>query len=339
MQAKQIKDNEIEKALNRFLAEEQHLVLGFEKKEDGVSHGVFKNNLSNFSLFNPLFGTNGALYLRRLFSKGTKIILMLRPCEIRAYNELTKLTQIEREGIIAVSIDCLGAVSSKEKGDKLPPTEVEGLKDYFKDTDKMRWACKMCRERRGVVGDAGIRIDRNGNLWAVPYTEKGETFLSLLEGEPAESPAEAEMLVAAAQKAEKFQTNMDAFDKDFSKCIMCKNCRDMCPVCYCVDCVFNGDEYLPKGDALLNKILRSGSSEMPQGKELFHLIRMYHVSQVCVGCGACEEACPQGIPLTKYFKGISERLQTMFSYMSGRDFAEEIPYLTFQEDELKDAED
>ncbi len=158
-----------------------------------------------------------------------------------------------------------------------------------------------------------------------------------MEGIPEEAPTE--MLIGEARQAEKFQTDMANFAKDFSKCIMCKNCRDMCPVCYCIDCVFNGDEYLPKGDALLNKIFRTDSGEMPQGKELFHLIRMFHVSQTCVGCGACEEACPQGIPLTKYFKGTSERLQGMFSYMAGRSFDEEIPYLTFLEDELKDAED
>jgi len=58
-----------------------------------------------------------------------------------------------------------------------------------------------------------------------------------------------------------------------------------------------------------------------------------------VGCGACEEACPLGIPLTKYFKGVSERLQSIFSYMSGRSFDETIPYVTFIEDELKDATD
>ncbi len=336
MQGKRIKNGNIDSALRQFLRDEQHLILGFEKGEKGVGHRIFKTDVDRHTLVNPLFGTNGALYLRRLFSKGTKIILMLRPCEIRAYVELVKLTQIEREDIIAVSIDCLGTVSSKEKIDNIP-AEAEQLKDYFKEGDAMRWACKVCREPRGVVGDAGIRVDKTGQFWVLPYTEKGEEFLSLIEGEPEESPAE--MIVTAREKSEKFQTNMDAFSTDFSKCIMCMNCRDMCPVCYCIDCVFNGDEYLPKGDALLNKVFRAGSTNMPQGKELFHLIRMFHVSQTCVGCGACEEACPQGIPLTKYFKGISERLQGMFSYMSGRDFDEQIPYLTFLEDELKNAED
>jgi formate dehydrogenase (coenzyme F420) beta subunit len=336
MQGKRIKTGAIEDALNGFLKDEQHLALGFEKGESGVRHRIFKGALDHFSLLNPVFGANGALYFRRLFSKGSRIILVLRPCEIRAYVELVKLNQVEREDIIAVSVDCPGTVSSKDNVDEVP-LEADQLKDHFRSPDKMRWACTVCREKRGVVGDAGVRIDEDGLLWVLPYTEKGETFVDLLEGERQEAPKE--MLIKGSEMAEKFETDMKAFSKDFSKCIMCMNCRDMCPVCYCIDCVFNGDEYLPKGDALLNKVFRAGSLDMPLGKELFHLIRMYHVSQTCVGCGACEEACPQGIPLTKYFKGTSERLQSMFAYMSGRSFDEEIPYLTFLEDELKDAED
>jgi formate dehydrogenase subunit beta len=252
--------------------------------------------------------------------------------------ELQKLAQMEREAIIAVSIDCFGAVSSKEQAEDLPG-QAGQLKEYFKNLTGGRPACATCRERRAVVGDAGVRFAQEGGLWAFPYTDRGEAFMSLLEGEAEETVEEMLTDDGAAPEGPPFQTDMAAFSQDFAKCILCKNCKDMCPVCYCIDCLFNGDDYLPKGDALLNKIFRAGSTDLPQGKELFHLVRMFHVSQTCVGCGACEEACPQAIPLTRYFKGISERLQGLFSYHAGRSLDETMPYVTFLEDELKDAED
>ena len=97
---------------------------------------------------------------------------MLRPCEIRAYSELIKLNQIEREDVIAVSVDCFGAVSLKEETDETP-TDPGRLKEYFEDSDKMRWACSVCRERSGVVGDAGVRIDKDGNSGPSPTRKKG----------------------------------------------------------------------------------------------------------------------------------------------------------------------
>jgi len=336
MKGKKVDTAKIEAALRPFLAVEGHLVLGFEKEGEGVYHRLFQKSLERLSLFAPRFDVNGVLYLRRLFSKAAKLIVMLRPCEIRAYVELAKLTQVERESIIAVSVDCFGTISTKEHQEALPKEATE-LKAFFDASKKKRWACSVCREPRGVVGDAGIRLDKAGALWAFAYTSRGEEFLSLIEGD-LETPG-GDMTLPATDKAEVFQSDLASFSKDFEKCIMCMNCRDMCPVCYCLDCVFKGDDYLPKGDALLNKVFRSGSATLPQGKELFHFVRMYHVSQTCVACGACEEACPQGIPLTKYMKGTSERLQALFSYMSGRSFDETVPYLTFQEDELKDAED
>ena len=58
------------RGLNRFLSDDRHLVLGFEKGDDGVRHRIFKTSPDRHTLLNPFFDVNGALYLRRLFSKG-----------------------------------------------------------------------------------------------------------------------------------------------------------------------------------------------------------------------------------------------------------------------------
>lgn len=337
MQGKRISKGILEEGLKGFLEDPSHLIFGYGRDKGLITHKVFVGSLEDYCLFSPYFGFNGANIIRRIFAKAVKVLMLLRPCEIRAIIELIKLNQIETEAIITVSMDCPGTCSlaGAKEGLSDDPFEVKG---YLADNaDSIRWACSVCRERRGVVGDAGIRMTEDGGLWVIPYTEKAEGFMGLIDS-PLED-VKASLYFNAEGRTEPFKTDMAQFSSDLSKCILCKNCRDMCPVCYCIDCLFNGDEYLPKGDALVNKVIRGGSEEMPSGKELFHMIRLYHVSQTCVGCGSCEEACPHEIPLTRYFKGISERLQALFSYMSGRAVDEPIPYVTFLEDELKDAED
>lgn len=266
MKGKKVELAEIKTALTSFLSDEKHLVFGFEKKEDGIHHRVFRGAAKELRLFNPSFSVNGALYLRRLFQKGVKLLLLLRPCEVRAFVELTKLTQVERESIIAVSVDCFGAVSTKEEGEQDMPDDPAALKGALEASGKVRWACKVCRERRGVIGDAGIRVDKGGGLWVLPYNERGEEFLSILGG--ADGTCEEAFLVEGPHQEPTFQSDLKAFSKDAAKCITCMNCRDMCPVCYCVDCLFNGDEYMPKGDALLNKVYQTGSAELPQRKSV-----------------------------------------------------------------------
>ena len=55
----------------------------------------------------------------------------------------------------------------------------------------------------------------------------------------------------------------------------------------------------------------------------------------CIGCGACEEACPSNIPLLKIFQLTGENVQKLFEYIPGRSLEDELPAATFREEELE----
>lgn len=335
MKGKRVHHEALIAGMREFLRREHHLILGFCRREDRFFHKFFKEDVQDLALFNPFFSVNGALYARRIFSSEFRLLLILRPCEVRAFVELTKFAQVNRDAFITVSVDCFGTFSSRLT---LPvPEDLLQLKSHMMGNENLRWACKVCTYKSGLFGDCGLRMDTSANIWMIPLTDKGEELWSLFPSQIEEVPKEFASPLESTYVP--FQTDLQTLERDLEPCTLCMNCRDMCPLCFCLDCLFNGEEYLPRGDGLLNRVVRKGGEAMPSGKLLYHLVRMYHVSQSCVGCGTCEEACPQGIPLTKYLKGISERIQHLFSYLPGRSFGDSLPFTTFKEDELTDVED
>jgi formate hydrogenlyase subunit 6/NADH:ubiquinone oxidoreductase subunit I len=89
------------------------------------------------------------------------------------------------------------------------------------------------------------------------------------------------------------QQERKAFWQDqFTKCIKCYGCIDMCPV------------YVEEPDGLdLSKWVEKG--RVPPPFPLFHLLRAYRVWDTCVLCGECENTCPaQYLPPEKVFEVI-----------------------------------
>ena len=72
-----------------------------------------------------------------------------------------------------------------------------------------------------------------------------------------------------------------------SKCIRCNACRNVCPACSCLKCVFDNPQ---SGISA-----KANDSEFEE--KLFHIIRAFHVSGRCTDCGECSRVCPQNIPL------------------------------------------
>ena len=68
----------------------------------------------------------------------------------------------------------------------------------------------------------------------------------------------------------------------------------------------------------------------------FHLIRMMHLAGRCVGCGACERACPMDIRLHLLTRKIERIAEEMFGYVAGLSVDEPDLLTTFSQDDPGD---
>ena len=59
----------------------------------------------------------------------------------------------------------------------------------------------------------------------------------------------------------------------------------------------------------------------------YHLIRAFHLSDTCVACGACQDACPVGIPLLTLQLLMRRRLQERYAYEAGLEADRKSPLL------------
>lgn len=105
----------------------------------------------------------------------------------------------------------------------------------------------------------------------------------------------------------------DDWMDEFSKCIKCYGCREVCPICWCKECAIQSesDEWVGKG--------------VIPPSPMYHFVRMVHMVDSCTNCGQCEEVCPAEIPLAKMFHKINRNIQDVFDYRPGYDMDQKPP--------------
>jgi formate dehydrogenase subunit beta len=310
-------------------------------------------------VFAPVMPVNSAKILQamtRLTPADRKIAVIVRPCELRAVVELIKLKQIQPDNLLFVSIDCPGAYSVKDypKFTESKKNSDDFVKAGFKwSEDKMlRAGCQICEYPYPLTADItfGMFGLEPGKIALIAETEKGEEVLKNL-GLNAEADSEAIQKRQAAltglaaeikerrkkffEKTREEVGGAEKLSEVFAACIKCQNCRAACPVCYCRECVFISPTFELESEKYIRQSEKKGSIRMPADTMLFHLTRMNHMGASCVGCGACEEACPNDIPLLKIFQLIGSEAQEVFAYVPGKSTKEPLPASTFIEKEFE----
>ncbi|MBE0517168.1 MAG: Coenzyme F420 hydrogenase/dehydrogenase, beta subunit C-terminal domain [Methanophagales archaeon] len=296
-------------------------------------------------IFAPSFGVNAANVVKG-WMIDNKVGIVAKPCEIRAAIELIKLKQLNEESVLLITVDCSGAFKNEDYAEHY--AEIGNLVDSAKLKElegkgiSIREACAICENRLADIGDIIIaRI--NGKVGVAGLTEMGVKALSAvglpLEDKDLERREEKERIVAEARKRLEELPKIDsveALEAFLQDCIVCKNCRDVCPVCYCKECFFDQPLGNPVGGDLLNLAELRGAIEVPANQLLYHLTRVYHVCTTCVACGACEDACPKSIPLTRFYPVLAQKVQEIFEYVPGKDTKEPLPFTTYEDEELEE---
>lgn len=259
---------------------EVDLIIGYEKgTEDFWMRPCFVDNIVDIEklTFNAFCNINLSKYI--LEHKDKKVAVILKGCDSKSIVVFLQEKQINKENVKIIGVPCCG-IFDEDLIDK-----TVDYNSHPADNIKfVRERCLVCENHNPVIYD--ILVD--DKIQEKIYKE------NIYE--------EIEKIEKKSQK-EKFEF----FKNVFSRCIRCLACRNICPVCFCKECLIDKQNPLwVEKKITLSDIL------------MLHLIRAVHMGGRCIDCGGCEEFCPAKIPLRKIYKKMEKDVREMFGYVPGR---------------------
>jgi ferredoxin len=114
----------------------------------------------------------------------------------------------------------------------------------------------------------------------------------------------------------------DYWNRQFSKCIKCYACRQVCPMCYCRRCIVD-----------VNQPQWVNTSSHTLGNFEWNIVRAFHLAGRCVACGGCDRACPVNIPLRLINHRMSKEALDAFDHFAGESADQKPVLATFRQDD------
>jgi len=238
-------------------------------------------------IFSPACVNNLALYLTRkkkeIPQKG-KVAVVAKGCDMKALAGLFGESQVKREEVVILGVACAGVAGKNGNGEVFT-------------ADRLAAKCRRCQAHTPEGADVVV-----GSLPAQLPTppEEGDELARL------EALAPAERWVF--------------WKEHFSRCTRCYACRQVCPLCYCEQCLCDR-----------NRPQAVESTPRPAGNMAWHIVRAMHLTGRCGGCAECERVCPMEIPLHLLNRKMAKELKQLYGHEAGFEPAEKGPLNDYRE--------
>ena len=251
-------------------------------------------------VISPFMANNLSVFLTGV--KG-RVAIVAKGCDSRSIVSLIQDNKVVREDVVIIGVPCSGVIDL---------AKVEGLvgKDRDEIADITRDGDKVLITVNGDKRECPVQEVLFDNCLACEMPTPQE--YDILLGEPTAAAGDKEK-AKSREKINSLETmkpdeRWAFWRNEFSRCIRCYACRNVCPACFCERCFVEETEppwVLP----------------IPRWQDslMFQVVRNLHVAGRCTDCGECERACPVGIPLRSLAREMYDIVGELFSYRAGMD--------------------
>lgn len=267
-------------------------VVGYTSgRRQGSAQPVVISNTDDAAklIFTPASVNNLAVYLtkaKKEIPKKGRIAVVVKGCDLKALVGLMGESQLKREELYVIGVPCAGVLASTAQ----PGQELT--------TATIAPKCLECDARL----PRGCDFVPQAKLPASPEPEQRYSA----------EIARLEALTPAERWA--------YWKEQFAKCIKCYACRQVCPFCYCEQCLCDR-----------NRPQMVESTPRPSGNTAWHIVRAMHLAGRCAGCAECERVCPMDIPLNLLNRKMARELKDLYDFEAGFEVNEKGPLASYTE--------
>ena len=249
-------------------------------------------------VINPFVVNNLSVFLSDVDGKAG---IVAKGCDSRSIVSLIQDQQVAREDVVIIGVPCSGVIDL-DKIEKLIGKDRDELDDIAWDGDKAVVTIGGAKKEfpaKEVLMDDCLSCD-------LPAPKEYDILLE----EVGPLVCDNELSRSRIKELEEMspEQRWEFWENEFSRCIRCYACRQVCPACFCKRCFVEETE--PQWISPLPKW---------QDNLIFQAVRMIHVAGRCTDCGECQRACPVNIPLRSLSKKMEEIVDELFQYKAGTD--------------------